>query len=86
MCLASATKCPACGAPFKVVGRVIEQVSGELIEFKRDPEHEKISAMAYKESIAWAAGDLDKLNLIAKVRGYKRGWSRHVQRTMRRTG
>jgi superfamily II DNA or RNA helicase len=87
VCAATLTACPACGKPFKVVGRPgPEQVDGELVEFRRDPEADRLKAMTYKESLAWAGTDIEKLYKIAKAKKYRRTWAMHVLRGQRRAG
>jgi superfamily II DNA or RNA helicase len=87
MCLSTAANCPACGKPFRVVGRPgPEQVDGELVEFRRDPEADRLKAMTYKESLAWAGTDIEKLYKIAKAKKYRRTWAMHVLRGQRRAG
>jgi hypothetical protein len=72
--------CEACGAqlrePAPRVAR-IEVRSGQLIEI------DHLQAMSYRQALRWAGESEDRLRLVAKARGYKRGWVFYRLRELR---
>jgi hypothetical protein len=69
MALASMTReCPECGHLFTVAPRELQQVEGELVEIEmRERKREQGTAQT-----------LEDLRILAKKRGYKRGWAERV--------
>lgn len=66
-----ARACPACGAPYLVQSREVEQVEGELVAI--DPA--AVRAQTFKD--ARAARSLAELQAIGKRAGYAHGWAWH---------
>lgn len=80
--------CPECGwAPpaASAEPREIEHVPGELQEVTGvtrqpdDPRTVELRTQPLKSLTRWAAGDRDRLNEIARARGYRQGWVWHQQ-------
>lgn len=75
-----APKCPQCGHCPPVQAREIEQVDGELIEFKRAQEQRQKRVQVGK------AQTLDDFLQIARERGYKPGWAHQMMRVRQGQG
>lgn len=71
---APASVCPGCGYVFPVESRVVEEVSGELVEL----EKERVRRAQKRE--VGQARDLAALIAIEQQRGYKRGWAHYIWR------
>ena len=72
---AAARLCPQCGAVFAPEPLIPDVAEGELRPV--DPmmvTRQRIAAMPRWRQLEWAAGDFDRLKLIADVRGYDPGW------------
>ena len=70
----------ACGAQLREPRPPIPRVevrSGQLIEIDR------LQAMTYRRAPQWAGESEDRVRLVARVRGYKRGWVWHRLRELR---
>ena len=73
---ASSRVCPQCGAVFAPEPLIPDVAVGELQPV--DPmmvTRQRIAAMPRWRQLEWAAGNLDRLRLIAEVRGYQPGWA-----------
>jgi len=66
--------CVNCGAQLRGPPSRSEIQSGRLVELNH------LAAMSYRQALHWAGGDADRLRLIARARGYHRGWIHHVLR------
>lgn len=70
-----APKCPHCGFVYEADARDIEQVDGELQEID---EQQAEFLRRQRRSEVGRAKTLEDLQAIAKARGYKPGWARHI--------
>ena len=73
---AAARICPHCDAVFVPELLIPDVAEGELQPV--DPmmvTRQRIAAMPRWRQLEWAAGNLDRLRLIAEVRGYQPGWA-----------
>lgn len=70
-----APKCPHCGFEYEPDARDIEQVDGELQEI--DEEHAEFLRRQRRSEVG-RAKTLEDLQAIAKERGYRAGWARHI--------
>jgi Type III restriction enzyme, res subunit len=76
----TARRSDACGAQLREPRPPIPRVevrSGQLIEIDR------LQAMTYRRALQWAGESEDRVRLVARVRGYKRGWVWHRLRELR---
>ena len=64
----SAITCQACGAPLRLPVPRVEVRTSVLVEIDR------LQAMTYRQALQWAGSSEDRLRLVARARGYKRGW------------
>jgi hypothetical protein len=67
----AAIRCEACGARLREPRPPIQRLevrSGALVEI------DHLVAMSYRQALHWAGESEDRLRLVAKARGYKRGW------------
>jgi superfamily II DNA or RNA helicase len=62
--------CPECGAVLRAPAERVEIESHLVVA-------ERLRVMSYGQAIRWAGRDEDRLRLVAKARGYKRGWIWH---------
>jgi superfamily II DNA or RNA helicase len=69
---AAAQLCPECF--YRFPGREIEQVAGALVEVKVDPAALGKGRMSYREVIAWAGRDRDRLRRVQVARNYHPKW------------
>jgi DNA repair protein RadD len=71
----SAPSCEACGCGFQMPrrGRVPEAVDGELQKIE-DELTFRLRRMSYRQLLAWAGGDRERLTAAALARGYRKGW------------
>jgi superfamily II DNA or RNA helicase len=68
---AAAMICSECGTVLRVPkpkAPHVERASATLVATDR------LRTMTYKQVLAWAGGDRDRLRLVAAARGYKPGW------------
>jgi hypothetical protein len=79
-----ATRCPECGALvpaacFECPECGAELRSRERIEIRQPPliEAERLRIMNYGQALRWAGTSEERLHLVARARGYKRGWVWH---------
>jgi hypothetical protein len=49
-------------------------------------EAEKLKIMNYGQALRWAGESEERLRLVAKARGYKRGWVWHRLQEMKQAG
>jgi hypothetical protein len=49
-------------------------------------EIDPLAAMTYRQALLWAGKSEDRLRLVAKARGYRRGWVFHRLRESRGGG
>ena len=59
------------GAPLRLPVPRVEVKTPTLVEIDR------LAMMSYREAVAWAGTSEDRLRLVARARGYKRGWVWH---------
>jgi superfamily II DNA or RNA helicase len=72
----AAYECSECGAPLRGHGHT--ETASELIEADRELiEIGRLRAMSYGRAVAWAGTSEARLRLVARARGYKRGWIFH---------
>ena len=75
---------PEClGRPQEAASREIEEVAGRLVEFMDSPEWAGGASLALArgeelQALVNRARTVEQLKQIAKARGYKRGWIKHV--------
>jgi hypothetical protein len=60
--------CENCGAPLREPLSRSEIHTGRLVEFNH------LTTMTYRQALHWAGNSADRLHLVARARGYKRGW------------
>jgi DNA repair protein RadD len=70
-------ECPECGAVFERQSRILEESAGELGEVT--PVSLEPRATPYRELLAWAGDDAERLRFAARARDYKRGRIWHVR-------
>lgn len=70
-----APKCPGCGNEYVVQARELEEKEGSLRQITKDDA--AILKMRKKQEVG-RAGSLEALQEIERVRGYKKGWAKHV--------
>jgi superfamily II DNA or RNA helicase len=63
--------CPECGAVLREPPTVRMEIESHLVVAER------LRIMSYGQALKWAGRDEDRLRLVAKARGYKRGWVWH---------
>jgi superfamily II DNA or RNA helicase len=78
---AACFECPECGAELR--SRL-----GDRTEVHRPPliEAERLRGMTYGQALRWAGASGDRLRLVARARGYKRGWVWHRLQEMKQAG
>jgi superfamily II DNA or RNA helicase len=76
---AASFDCPECGAELR---------SREKVEVEHVPliEAEKLKIMNYGQALRWAGESEERLRLVAKARGYKRGWVWHRLQELKDVG
>jgi superfamily II DNA or RNA helicase len=82
----SQRRCPGCGAimplsawPCSECGTVLRQPVSERPEIEtRLVPAERLASMTYRQALLWAGRSEARLRLVAKARGYKKGWVWHV--------
>jgi superfamily II DNA or RNA helicase len=81
---APVTRCPECGAVVPAASFDCPECGAELrsrerVEIHGAPliEAEKLKIMNYGQALRWAGNSEERLRLVAKARGYKRGWVWH---------
>jgi superfamily II DNA or RNA helicase len=67
---AAAQLCSEC--LYRFPGREIEALAGDLVEVKVEPA--ALSRMTYREALASAGRDRDRLRRVQIARNYKKGW------------
>jgi superfamily II DNA or RNA helicase len=72
-------ECPECGAELRTRERV-EVHGAPLIEAER------LRVMNYSQALRWAGTSEERLRLVAKARGYKRGWVWYRLQELQRAG
>ncbi len=80
--------CPECGHLFVTETVEVEHAEGELVEIDRQARQLELALAVAKENDEWrrkrseveSATTIAELRRIAAVRGYKRGWAKHVAR------
>jgi superfamily II DNA or RNA helicase len=78
-------RCPECGAIIALscwhcseCGAVLREPPAARVEIEsRLVVAERLRVMSYQQAVRWAGRDEDRLRLVAKARGYKRGWIWH---------
>jgi len=70
-------KCPMCGTEREVSGKEIKVVEGELKELTAT---DKAAISRLRKAEVAKAKTLEDLQAIAKARGYKPGWAKHVHK------
>lgn len=69
-------ECPHCGAPRKMKPRPEIKVSeGELVKLDKSA---KLAAQKKRNAQTGQARTLEELEALAKARGYKKGWAKHI--------
>jgi len=68
-------ECPQCGTAREFQGREIKQVEGELQELTAT---DKAAIAKMRRAEVAKARTLEELQAVARARGYKPGWARHV--------
>lgn len=67
--------CPSCGEKVALKGRTIEEQGGELQELTAE---QKVAMQLQKKKEVGRAKTLEELEALAKSRGYKPGWAKHI--------
>lgn len=79
-----APQCPSCGHTYEATVRAPQMVSGELVQVTAE---EKIALAQQRVEQAREVGratTLEQLEAIARARGYKQAWARHVFQSRQR--
>lgn len=76
---ATALVCSECGAALREARPHVEVNTGALVEVPT----QTLMTMPYGTALRWAGDDAARLRLVAKARGYKRGWVFHRLRERR---